>query len=117
MTTAPSSAEDEVVELCRDLIRIDSSNPTSNERKAAMIAMAARAFKNSRHDHPPSALSAVYGGDCFLASACRVRLSWEASRSHVLSATPRSRSLYFCTLPLSVIGSSRMNSRYRGTAK
>src|SRR2546428_13527178 len=24
-----------------------------------MIAMAARAFKNSRHDHPPSALSAV----------------------------------------------------------
>jgi acetylornithine deacetylase/succinyl-diaminopimelate desuccinylase-like protein len=31
----PSSAEDEVVDLCRDLIRIDSSNPTSNERKAA----------------------------------------------------------------------------------
>jgi acetylornithine deacetylase/succinyl-diaminopimelate desuccinylase-like protein len=29
------SAEDEVVDLCRDLIRIDSSNPTSNERKAA----------------------------------------------------------------------------------
>jgi acetylornithine deacetylase/succinyl-diaminopimelate desuccinylase-like protein len=28
-------AEDEVVELCRDLIRIDSSNPTSNERAAA----------------------------------------------------------------------------------
>ncbi|MDQ1704542.1 MAG: hypothetical protein QOF18_908 [Frankiaceae bacterium] len=27
--------EDEVVELCRDLIRIDSSNPTSNERAAA----------------------------------------------------------------------------------
>ena len=26
---------DEVVELCRDLIRIDSSNPTSNERAAA----------------------------------------------------------------------------------
>jgi len=28
-------ATDEVVELCRDLIRIDSSNPTSNERAAA----------------------------------------------------------------------------------
>jgi acetylornithine deacetylase/succinyl-diaminopimelate desuccinylase-like protein len=31
----PLSAQDEVVDLCRDLIRIDSSNPTSNERKAA----------------------------------------------------------------------------------
>jgi acetylornithine deacetylase/succinyl-diaminopimelate desuccinylase-like protein len=30
-------AEDEVVELCRDLIRIDTSNPTSNERKAAEL--------------------------------------------------------------------------------
>jgi acetylornithine deacetylase/succinyl-diaminopimelate desuccinylase-like protein len=30
-----SRADDEVVELCRDLIRIDSSNPTSDERKAA----------------------------------------------------------------------------------
>jgi acetylornithine deacetylase/succinyl-diaminopimelate desuccinylase-like protein len=29
------AAEDEVVELCRDLLRIDSSNPTSNERVAA----------------------------------------------------------------------------------
>ena len=29
------AAEDEVVELCRDLLRIDSSNPTSNERAAA----------------------------------------------------------------------------------
>src|SRR6266498_3143548 len=47
----------------------------------------------------------------------RVRLSCEASRSHVLSVTPLSRSLYFCTLPLSVLGSSRTNSRYRGTAK
>ena len=28
-------AEDDVVELCRDLIRIDSTNPTSNERAAA----------------------------------------------------------------------------------
>jgi acetylornithine deacetylase/succinyl-diaminopimelate desuccinylase-like protein len=28
-------ANDDVVELCRSLIRIDSSNPTSNERKAA----------------------------------------------------------------------------------
>ncbi|MBV9292752.1 MAG: M20/M25/M40 family metallo-hydrolase, partial [Frankiales bacterium] len=28
-------ATDEVVELCRDLIRIDSTNPTSNERAAA----------------------------------------------------------------------------------
>ncbi|HEX4655041.1 MAG TPA: M20/M25/M40 family metallo-hydrolase [Mycobacteriales bacterium] len=27
--------DDEVVEICRDLIRIDSSNPTSNERAAA----------------------------------------------------------------------------------
>ncbi|MDX6200648.1 MAG: hypothetical protein QOJ83_148, partial [Frankiales bacterium] len=35
MTAAPTSAEDEVVEICRDLIRIDSSNPTSNERQAA----------------------------------------------------------------------------------
>jgi acetylornithine deacetylase/succinyl-diaminopimelate desuccinylase-like protein len=35
MTAAPTNAEDEVVDLCRDLIRIDSSNPTSNERKAA----------------------------------------------------------------------------------
>jgi acetylornithine deacetylase/succinyl-diaminopimelate desuccinylase-like protein len=31
----PTSAEDEVVDLCRDLIRIDTSNPTSNERQAA----------------------------------------------------------------------------------
>ncbi|MFC5185638.1 M20/M25/M40 family metallo-hydrolase [Actinomadura harenae] len=30
-----TSAEDEVVGLCRDLIRIDTSNPTSDERKAA----------------------------------------------------------------------------------
>src|SRR3954447_2611653 len=30
-----SRVDDEVVELCRDLIRIDSSNPTSNERAAA----------------------------------------------------------------------------------
>ncbi|MFI6520551.1 M20/M25/M40 family metallo-hydrolase [Spirillospora sp. NPDC050679] len=29
------NAEDEVVELCRDLIRIDTSNPTSDEREAA----------------------------------------------------------------------------------
>ena len=29
------AAEDEVVALCRDLLRIDSSNPTSNERAAA----------------------------------------------------------------------------------
>ncbi|MFC9973329.1 M20/M25/M40 family metallo-hydrolase [Spirillospora sp. NPDC127200] len=29
------NAEDEVVELCRDLIRIDTSNPTGNEREAA----------------------------------------------------------------------------------
>ncbi len=29
------TAEDEVVDLCRDLIRIDTSNPTSNERIAA----------------------------------------------------------------------------------
>jgi acetylornithine deacetylase/succinyl-diaminopimelate desuccinylase-like protein len=28
-------ADDEVVELCRDLLRIDSTNPTSNERAAA----------------------------------------------------------------------------------
>jgi acetylornithine deacetylase/succinyl-diaminopimelate desuccinylase-like protein len=28
-------AEDEVVELCSDLIRIDTSNPTSDERAAA----------------------------------------------------------------------------------
>jgi acetylornithine deacetylase/succinyl-diaminopimelate desuccinylase-like protein len=30
-----TSAEDEVVELCSDLIRIDTSNPTSDERAAA----------------------------------------------------------------------------------
>jgi len=30
-----AQAEDEVVELCRDLIRIDSTNPTKNERGAA----------------------------------------------------------------------------------
>ncbi|HYT09198.1 MAG TPA: M20/M25/M40 family metallo-hydrolase [Mycobacteriales bacterium] len=35
MTTGLPSAEDEVVELCSDLIRIDSSNPTSDERAAA----------------------------------------------------------------------------------
>jgi acetylornithine deacetylase/succinyl-diaminopimelate desuccinylase-like protein len=36
MTTAQQpTAQDEVVDLCRDLIRIDTSNPTSNERKAA----------------------------------------------------------------------------------
>ncbi|WP_433248238.1 M20/M25/M40 family metallo-hydrolase [Actinomadura nitritigenes] len=29
------NAEDEVADLCRDLIRIDTSNPTSDERKAA----------------------------------------------------------------------------------
>ncbi len=31
----PGTAEDEVVGLCCDLIRIDTSNPTSNERQAA----------------------------------------------------------------------------------
>ena len=39
MTTAAAGltdrVDDEVVELCRDLIRIDSRNPTSNERAAA----------------------------------------------------------------------------------
>jgi acetylornithine deacetylase/succinyl-diaminopimelate desuccinylase-like protein len=35
-----SRADDEVVELCRELIRIDSSNPTSNERAAAEWAAA-----------------------------------------------------------------------------
>ncbi len=39
MTSVPPSpaptAEDEVVELCSELIRIDTSNPTSNERAAA----------------------------------------------------------------------------------
>ncbi len=39
MTPAPTppapTAEDEVVELCSELIRIDTSNPTSNERAAA----------------------------------------------------------------------------------
>ena len=53
----------------------------------------------------------------FQAPECRVGLSWDASRSQVFSVTPRSRSLYFCTLPLSVVGSSRTNSRYRGIAK
>jgi acetylornithine deacetylase/succinyl-diaminopimelate desuccinylase-like protein len=33
--TAEETAEEEVVGLCRDLIRIDTSNPTSNERAAA----------------------------------------------------------------------------------
>jgi acetylornithine deacetylase/succinyl-diaminopimelate desuccinylase-like protein len=35
MTAKQPTAQDEVVDLCRDLIRIDTSNPTSNERKAA----------------------------------------------------------------------------------
>jgi acetylornithine deacetylase/succinyl-diaminopimelate desuccinylase-like protein len=35
MTSQGLSAQDEVVELCSDLIRIDTSNPTSNERAAA----------------------------------------------------------------------------------
>ena len=34
-----------------------------------------------------------------------------ASRSQVLSVTPRSLNLYFCTLPLSVLGNSLTNSR------
>lgn len=34
-TPPPPTAEDEVVELCSDLIRIDTTNPTSNERAAA----------------------------------------------------------------------------------
>lgn len=34
-TPQQPAAEDEVVELCSDLIRIDTSNPTSNERVAA----------------------------------------------------------------------------------
>ncbi len=54
---------------------------------------------------------ARYVGGGFLTSAWRTRLSPAASRSHVLSVTPRSRSLYFWTLPLSVLGSSSMNSR------
>jgi acetylornithine deacetylase/succinyl-diaminopimelate desuccinylase-like protein len=33
--SAAATAEDEVVDLCRDLIRIDTANPTSNERAAA----------------------------------------------------------------------------------
>ncbi len=35
MPVAGPTAQDEVVDLCRELIRIDSSNPTSNERAAA----------------------------------------------------------------------------------
>ncbi len=35
MTAAPSRNEDEVVDLCRDLVRFDTTNPTSNERAAA----------------------------------------------------------------------------------
>jgi acetylornithine deacetylase/succinyl-diaminopimelate desuccinylase-like protein len=35
MTSGTPSAEDEVVDLCRDLIRFDTSNPTSTERPAA----------------------------------------------------------------------------------
>jgi acetylornithine deacetylase/succinyl-diaminopimelate desuccinylase-like protein len=34
-TAPPPTAEDEVVELCSELIRIDTSNPTSDERAAA----------------------------------------------------------------------------------
>ena len=41
----------------------------------------------------------------------RLRGPRAASRSQVLSVTPRSRNLYFCTLPLSVLGSSLTNSR------
>ena len=35
MTSAEDTAEDEVVELCSELIRFDTSNPTSTERAAA----------------------------------------------------------------------------------
>src|SRR3954447_24148700 len=35
MSSQPPSAQDEVVELCSELIRIDTSNPTSTERAAA----------------------------------------------------------------------------------
>src|SRR5829696_2479475 len=35
MSSQPPSAEDEVVELCSELIRFDTSNPTSTERAAA----------------------------------------------------------------------------------
>jgi acetylornithine deacetylase/succinyl-diaminopimelate desuccinylase-like protein len=38
-----TSAEDEVVELCSDLIRIDTSNPTSDERAAAEYVAASLA--------------------------------------------------------------------------
>jgi hypothetical protein len=58
-----------------------------------------------------------YGATVFLPSRAACARSGKASRSHVVSVTPRSRSLYFCTLPLSVVGSSRTNSRYRGSAK
>ena len=40
-----------------------------------------------------------------------------ASRSHVCADRPRSRNLNFCTLPLSVRGSSSTNSTKRGIAK
>src|SRR5699024_6399821 len=35
VTETPVTAEDEVVQLCRDLIRIDTPNPTQVERPAA----------------------------------------------------------------------------------
>jgi hypothetical protein len=47
-----------------------------------------------------------YGATVFLPPRTASARSGKASWSHVVSVTPRSRSLYFCTLPLSVVGSS-----------
>src|SRR5437868_1389037 len=71
----------------------------------------APAGRGTRYSHAPDYRVGLH------APECRVGLSWDASRSQVFSVTPPSRSLYFCTLPLSVVGSSRTNSRYRGVAK
>src|SRR5262249_6958417 len=65
---------------------------------------AIHAFPSSQHFDPLGDLQRAY-------------VSREPSRSHVVSVTPRSRSLSFCTLPLSVVGSLLTNSRYRGIAK
>ncbi len=56
------AAEDEVVDLCRDLIRIDTSNPTSNERVAAEYVaekLAEVGLEPTLHESEPGRTSVI----------------------------------------------------------
>ena len=73
-----AAAEDEVVSLCRDLLRIDSSNPTSNERAAAeQVAewLTDAGLTPEIYESAPGRASTVarWAGEIFLADRRRAR--------------------------------------------